>query len=143
MGIRISVFSWCQQYHHRAFVASATYPYDSLETSDEDSPRIPLLLLERADYTVTEFLENLWNHRPEAYYSELQPICVDIGQGLQALHSEKIAHGDLKPENILLFERNGRWTAKLRDFGLSADDLEQDDSAVVYQARHAGEHPKY
>ena len=105
---------------------------DSLENPDEDSPRIPLLILERADCTFTEYLQNKWNYDHENYYSELQSICVDIGQGLQALHSENIAHGDLKPENILMFKQNGRWTAKLCDFGLSADDVKQDESAVVY-----------
>lgn len=105
---------------------------DSLESPDEDSPRIPLLILERADCTLSEYMDNKGNHHPAVYYSQLQSICVDIGQGLQALHSEDVAHGDLKPENILMFAQNGRWMAKLCDFGVSTDDLKQDESAVVY-----------
>ena len=105
---------------------------DSLESPDEDSPRIPLLILERADCTFAEFLHAKRNHSPDTYYPELRQICIDIGQGLQALHSENISHGDLKPENILMFKRDGRRVAKLCDFGLSADDVKQDESAVVY-----------
>ena len=41
-------------------------------------------------------------------------VC-DIIQGIEFLHSMRIAHRDIKPENILL--RNG--SAKISDFGLS------------------------
>ena len=97
--------------------------------------RIPLLILERADCTLTGFLHVKGKHDPLGE----RPITPGSSQSAsisakdcKALHSENIAHGDLKPENILMFERNGPWMAKLCDFGLSVDDLKQDESAVVY-----------
>jgi serine/threonine protein kinase len=50
-------------------------------------------------------------------------LCVDIGQGLLALHSCSIVHGDVKMENILIFPHNSRrFVAKLVDFGYSMVD---------------------
>jgi serine/threonine protein kinase len=49
--------------------------------------------------------------------------CLDVAQGLQALHSQGFIHGDVKCENVLMFPTNklqGRnCIAKLTDFGCS------------------------
>ncbi|KFA81667.1 hypothetical protein S40288_11478 [Stachybotrys chartarum IBT 40288] len=49
----------------------------------------------------------------------LRNLCIDIGHGLQSLHSMNMTHGDLKPQNILVFRQGPRWTAKICDFGHS------------------------
>ncbi|EXJ92140.1 serine/threonine protein kinase [Capronia epimyces CBS 606.96] len=55
-------------------------------------------------------------------------LCLDVGYGLDAIHSCKLVHGDLKPQNILVFERDSPFdrlplVAKLADFGLSLDQV--------------------
>ena len=45
-------------------------------------------------------------------------ICMDILNGLQALHANGKVHRDLKPENVL-FKANGK--AALTDFGIAGD----------------------
>ncbi|KAH6847167.1 hypothetical protein B0I37DRAFT_310194 [Chaetomium sp. MPI-CAGE-AT-0009] len=52
-------------------------------------------------------------------YELIRLLCLDIGNGLGALHRERFIHGDLKPENVLIFEGSGRLVAKLCDFGRS------------------------
>jgi len=52
-------------------------------------------------------------------------LCVDVGQGLLALHSCDIVHGDVKMENTLIFPHSSRrFVAKLVDFGYAMVDLD-------------------
>jgi len=48
-------------------------------------------------------------------------VCLDIANGLSALHACGIIHGDVKLDNILMFEdsNSGRWLAKVADFSHS------------------------
>ena len=49
-------------------------------------------------------------------------LCLDVADGLAALHACGIVHGDVKPDNILIFPRIGyqnAFMAKLTDFGHS------------------------
>ena len=95
---------------------------DSLEGNDQESPRIPLLVLERAQCNFLQFLTRPAQYCPTLKYNDLRRICLDIGCGLNVIHGQFMAHGDLKPENVLIFrdsEEQGRWRAKLCDFGLS------------------------
>ena len=100
---------------------------DSLENSASSIPRLPLLILEKADFDLRGFLiSSDYNYTS---YMDLCTICLGIGQGLQALHLENISHGDLKPANILILEQRAwksdpqtpscRWLPKLCDFGLA------------------------
>lgn len=47
------------------------------------------------------------------------PLLLQCLDGLEAAHQRKFVHRDLKPQNILLDQRNGRWLAKISDFGLA------------------------
>lgn len=46
-------------------------------------------------------------------------IVIDVLKGLDYAHQLEIIHCDLKPENILLTHTDGRWTAKIADFGIA------------------------
>ena len=100
---------------------------DSLEATSSSIPRLPLLILEKAEFDLRGFLVSPdYDHTS---YVDLCAICLGIGQGLQALHTEDVAHGDVKPANILIFDQyasspdklavNCRWLPKLCDFGLT------------------------
>ena len=43
----------------------------------------------------------------------------DILQGLAHAHQQGVIHCDIKPENILLNYHDGRWRAKISDFGIA------------------------
>ena len=46
-------------------------------------------------------------------------LAVDIGQGLQYLHSMEYLHRDLKSKNVLVYRENGHYRGKLADFGVA------------------------
>jgi serine/threonine protein kinase len=47
-------------------------------------------------------------------------VAIQIGEGLAAAHAVNVIHRDLKPENIVLCPRaDGRWLAKIVDFGIA------------------------
>jgi serine/threonine protein kinase len=57
--------------------------------------------------------------------STRQSLCLDVGEGLSALHACDIIHGDVKMENVLVFPHKKRtYIAKLADFGFTLIDLE-------------------
>ena len=64
-------------------------------------------------------------------------LAFQVSRGLLVLHQDLICHGDLKIQNILIFNGNdGRYVAKLADFGLSvhaySGDLSADSERDVY-----------
>ncbi|KAK6362265.1 hypothetical protein TWF730_005961 [Orbilia blumenaviensis] len=83
----------------------------------------PVLIFERAEGNLESFLkdDNATLDEMDRYH-----FCLDIAEGLFALHEVGIAHGDLKPSNVLIFKENKhdhfRYVAKLADFGLSVDE---------------------
>ncbi|MCC6129357.1 MAG: serine/threonine protein kinase [Acidobacteria bacterium] len=51
----------------------------------------------------------------------LLPLFIQVAEGLQAIAAEGIIHRDVSPDNILVEERNGRYHARLIDFGIAKD----------------------
>ncbi|KAL8697409.1 MAG: hypothetical protein Q9201_007136 [Fulgogasparrea decipioides] len=92
---------------------------DALESVSLKSLSTPLLILERADCDLAQFIKS--EQYELAEYEFLCDICLDVGRGLGAVHSAGMIHGDLKLENILLFSSKQplrtEWTAKFCDFG--------------------------
>jgi serine/threonine protein kinase len=59
-------------------------------------------------------------------------FCHDVIEGLCALHDAGVIHGDLKGENTLIFKRsNGKFGAKLCDFGYAIVEDDYEDPAAV------------
>lgn len=50
---------------------------------------------------------------------EILKLSFDILRGLAHAHQQGIVHCDIKPENILLGYHQGRWRAKISDFGIA------------------------
>ncbi|MFF2632683.1 protein kinase [Microbacterium sp. NPDC058021] len=53
---------------------------------------------------------------------ELAGIALDIAEGLHVAHTSGVVHRDIKPSNVLLWRSplaNGRWRAKVADFGIA------------------------
>jgi serine/threonine protein kinase len=65
-------------------------------------------------------LQHLLNIKMEFTLEMKIDILEDICLGIQYLHNEQnIIHKDIKPGNILISEMNGRYHAKICDFGIS------------------------
>lgn len=51
--------------------------------------------------------------------TEILNLVSDVLRGLTHAHQQGVIHCDIKPENILLGYGNGRWRAKISDFGIA------------------------
>ncbi|MEM7063096.1 MAG: serine/threonine-protein kinase [Cyanobacteria bacterium P01_B01_bin.77] len=51
--------------------------------------------------------------------ADILDLITDVLCGLAHAHQQGIVHCDIKPENILLGYRDGRWRAKISDFGIA------------------------
>ena len=47
------------------------------------------------------------------------PLMLQVLAGLDFAHRKGMVHRDIKPENILIHEEEGKWQARLSDFGLA------------------------
>ena len=74
--------------------------------------RLPVLLMELMDESLTRFLER--SHTPLPYHTEVN-LCHDIALALSYLHSNGIVHRDLSSNNVLLIAGS---RAKVTDFGM-------------------------
>ena len=74
--------------------------------------RLPVLLMELMDESLTRFLER--SYEPLPYHTEVN-LCHDIALALSYLHSNGIVHRDLSSNNVLLIAGS---RAKVRDFGM-------------------------
>ena len=75
--------------------------------------RLPVLLMELMDDSLTHFLES--STQPIPYHIQVN-ICHDVTLALSFLHSNKIVHRDLSSNNVLL---RGNVLAKVTDFGMA------------------------
>ena len=84
-----------------------------LATYYDPDTRLPVLLMEFCDESLTAFLEQ--SPRPLSYHLQLN-ICLDIALALVYLHSNGLIHRDLTGNNVLMIART---RAKITDFGMS------------------------
>ena len=80
---------------------------------DKDDTRLPILLMELMDESLTHFLES--SQQPVCYHIQVN-ICHDISLALSFLHANNIIHRDLSSNNVLL---RGGVVAKVTDFGMA------------------------
>ena len=83
-----------------------------LGTYHDPESRLPVLLMELMDESLTQFLER--SHEPLPYHTEMN-LCHDIVLALSYLHSNCIIHRDLSSNNVLLIAGS---RAKVSDFGM-------------------------
>ena len=83
-----------------------------LGTYHDPESRLPVLLMELMDESLTRFLER--SNEPLPYHSEVN-FCHDIALALSYLHSNGIVHRDLSSNNVLLIAGS---RAKVTDFGM-------------------------
>ena len=85
-----------------------------LGVSRDPESRLPVLLMELMDSSLTQFLER--SEDPLPFHITVD-ICHDIALALAYLHSNGILHRDLSSNNVLLIGPGNR--AKVTDFGMS------------------------
>ena len=83
-----------------------------LGTYHDPELRLPVLLMELMDESLTRFLER--SREPIPYHTEVN-LCHDIALALSYLHSNGIIHRDLSSNNVLLIAGS---RAKVTDFGM-------------------------
>jgi len=83
-----------------------------LGTYRDPESRLPVLLMELMDESLTHFLERA--QEPISYHTEVN-LCHDISLALSYLHSNGIVHRDLSSNNVLLIAGS---RAKVTDFGM-------------------------
>ena len=84
-----------------------------LATYYDPDTRLPVLLMELCDESLTAFLER--SPGPLSYHIQLN-ICHDITLALVYLHSNRLIHRDLTGNNVLMIAGT---RAKITDFGMS------------------------
>ena len=84
-----------------------------LGTYTDPDTRLPVLLMELCDESLTAFLER--SPGPLSYHIQVN-ICHDIALALVYLHSNGLIHRDLTGNNVLLIAGP---RAKITDFGMS------------------------
>ena len=108
--------SYLRKFHEECHLLSlARHPnvVQYLATCYDPDTRLPVLLMEICDESLTAFLER--SPGPLSYHIELN-ICHDIALALVYLHSNGLIHRDLTGNNVLMIAGQ---RAKITDFGMS------------------------
>lgn len=106
---------------HRNIVTLFAWGYDY--RGDSHSPSVPILYMERALCSLFGFLtrDDFISHTSIPRDTVGHQLCLDIAEGLAAMHKYGMVHGDIKPDNILIFPQTNLkvpYIAKLSDFGV-------------------------
>ena len=105
-----------------SFLSAIRHPniVQYLDSYQDPETRLPVLLMELMDDSLTKFLEQ--SQEPLSFHIQVN-ICHDIALALAFLHSNAILHRDLSSNNVLLIGAGNR--AKVTDFGMAKllDDL--------------------
>ena len=108
--------TYLRKFHEECHLLSlARHPnvVQYLATCYDPDTRLPVLLMELCDESLTAFLER--SPGPLSYHIELN-ICHDIALALVYLHSNGLIHRDLTGNNVLMITGP---RAKITDFGMS------------------------
>ena len=108
--------SYLRKFHEECHLLSlARHPnvVQYLATCYDPDTRLPVLLMEICDESLSAFLER--SPGPLSYHIELN-ICHDIALALVYLHSNGLIHRDLTGNNVLMIAGP---RAKITDFGMS------------------------
>ena len=97
------------------FLSGIRHPHivQYLGLNRDPDTRLPVLLMELMDESLTKFLER--SQEPLPYHIQVD-LCHDIALALAYLHSNGIIHRDLSSNNVLLIAGS---RAKVTDFGMS------------------------
>ena len=99
-----------------SFLSAIRHPniVQYLGSYQDPETRLPVLLMELMDDSLTHFLERFQESLP--YHTQVN-ICHDIALALAYLHSNDILHRDLSSNNVLLIGAGNK--AKVTDFGMA------------------------
>ena len=97
------------------FLSGIRHPHivQYLGLSRDPDTRLPVLLMELMDESLTQFLER--SQEPLSYHTQVD-LCYDVALALAYLHSNGIIHRDLSSNNVLMIAGS---RAKVTDFGMS------------------------
>ena len=97
------------------FLSGIRHPHivQYLGLSRDPDTRLPVLLMELMDKSLTQFLER--SQEPLPYHTQVD-LCHDVALALAYLHSNGIIHRDLSSNNVLMIAGS---RAKVTDFGMS------------------------
>ena len=97
------------------FLSGIRHPHivQYLGLSRDPDTRLPVLLMELMDESLTQFLER--SQEPLPYHTQVD-LCHDVALALAYLHSNGIIHRDLSSNNVLMIAGS---RAKVTDFGMS------------------------